>query len=560
MTPMEIKNSLENFEFFMGNYQQIMNKERQWVPFRLNAFQRKLFNTILPLVRKETRTDKRHNVIILKGRQVGASVSIVALINYLCAFADLHNLNVGHVFPVGDTVSKFYRQKVTPIITGVHPDIFPVITKDTLTSSILTYYDNIKGLPLDNYYELISSGSSSIRSSTLNILIEDEVCYYKNPEELESAILPALPDYGFSLLVYASTVGDDSSSLFFLDKLRIALDNPEDWTVVFVPWFFTYPERPSNIDFNSLILDEYEQEVLVPAFQREGLSKDRWGDCIDWYRRRLREHNNNRKKMQLEYPTLIEEVLAIGQNQCVWDEETISRHEENVVKGVQYRILTDSFSKKVEARKVREDEVSPFTIYKAPIYGHRYRIMIDPITARSEDSDNFVMNVFDLTNNEQVAIFVDKNLQDEDYADWAVNIGALYNKAELCPEINVANGFVVAVNARHYYHWFYASKRNRADRLPGLRTTVATKDIMIDRLTTLLDRDNIIIHDQRNIDEMRTMVKKIKVRSDGSKSMRMEAKRGKHDDIIDTCFLYAASIDDAQLEGRRHSDDDIFII
>lgn len=554
LSPEEISSALSHFEYFMSNYQQIVNKGRQLVPFKLNEFQRRLFSTILPMVHKETRINKRHNIIVVKSRQVGASVGVVALINYLCAFADLQNLSVGHVFPVGDTITKFYQQKVLPIISGVHPDLFPEIERETLSSSILTHYKDVKGVPLNNYYELVSSGSDSIRSSTINILLEDEVCYYKKPEKLESAILPALPDYGFSLLVYLSTVGEDASSLFFLDKLKIALDNPEDWTVVFVPWYFTYPETPTGIDYDSLILDEYELETLTPAFSRDNIPRERWGDCIDWYRRRLREHNNNRKKMQLEYPSTLDEVLMIGESQTYWDSEILDKQSSNIIKGQTYRIVEDTATHKIEAQIT---DASPFIMYKLPVYGHKYRIVIDPITAQSAETDNFVMHVFDLENNEQVATFSDRGLSDEDYADWAVNIGTLYNRAQLCPESNVANGFIVAVNARRYYYWYYQDKQSRANRTPGIRTTVGTKGGMLDALTTLLSRGSIIIHDENTLKECRTMIKHVKNRQDGTRSVSIAAKKGKHDDRVAALWIYAGSLDQRQIEGRKRSGFDL---
>lgn len=550
LEPSEIREAFSHFEYFMANCQQIVNKDRQLVPFKLNEFQRRLFSTILPMVHKETRIDKRHSIIVVKSRQVGASVGITALINYLCAFADLQNINIAHVFPVGDTISKFYQQKVLPIISGVHPSIFPTMERETLSSSIMTHYKDIKGIPLNNYYELISSGSDSIRSSTINILLEDEVCYYKKPEKLESAILPALPDTGFSLLVYLSTVGEDASSMFFLEKLKMALDNPDDWTVVFAPWFFTYPERAIGVEYDSLILDEYESEILVPAFMKEGLPRERWGDCIAWYRKRMRDFNNNRKRMQLEYPSNLNEVLTINSDRMVFSEESIKRQEENILPGKKYRMVTDHATGKVEAQ---ETDVSPFTIFKEPIYGHSYRISIDPITAQSQDTDNFVMQVMDRSNNEQVAVFREKGLQDEDYADWAVSIGTIYNKAELCPEINVGNGFVVAVNSRRYYRWHYSTKSNKAERIPGLRTTVSTKERFIDSLSAMLDRGTIIIHDAYTLDELRSYVKQVKTRQDGSQYVRMNARPGKHDDDCAALFIYAGSLDLRDIEGKKHS-------
>lgn len=553
LSPDEIRSSLAHFEYFMSNYQQIVNKSRQLVPFKLNAFQRKLFEVILPLVHKDTRINKRHTVLVVKGRQVGCSVGVTALINYLCAFADLQNISVAHVFPVGDTITKFYHQKVLPIIQGVHSDLFPNVERETLSSSILTHYKDIKNkVPLNNYYELISSGSSSIRSSTLQILLEDEVGFYKNPQQLEDAVLPALPDIGFSLVVYLSTVSDTQASLFFLDKLRIAMANPEDYTVIFVPWFFTYPEVPLGADFDSLILDDYESEHLVPNFIAQKLPRDKWGDCIVWYRKRLNDFNGNRKRMAMEYPTTIEDVLSIGQNDAYWDKEILDKQLPNIEKGVPYKFVTDNMTNKVEAH---ETDISPFTMFKKPRYGHRYRVVIDPITARSESTDDFAMSVFDLENNEQVAVFSDKGLMDEDYADWAVSIATIYNKAELCPESNVANGFCVAVNARRYYNWYYQNPKERSkpasEREVGIRTTVSTKERMLDALTTMLTRGSIIVHDRKTLDQLRTMVKHIKNRSDGSCSVSVSAKRGKHDDMVMSLVIYAGSLTNHQIEGRK---------
>ena len=217
--------------------------------------------------------------------------------------------------------------------------------------------------------------------------------------------------------------------------------------------------------------------------------------------------------------------------------------------GKKYRIVTDNGTGKVEAQ---ETDVSPFTIYKEPIFGHNYRIVIDPITAQSQDTDNFVMMVFDLSNHEQVAVFRDRGLQDEDYADWAVSIGTIYNKAQLCPESNVANGFTVAVNSRRYFKWFYQNKKNKADRVPGIRTTVSSKEKMIDCLGTLLDRDNIIIHDLHTIEELFSFVRHVKTRADGSSYVRFAALAGHHDDDIAALWIYAGSLDMRQIEGRKH--------
>lgn len=543
--PADMRRAVNEFEFFMSNYQQIVNKERQLVPFKLNAFQRKLFETILPMVKKETRLDRRHRVVVVKGRQVGASVGVVALINYICAYVSgMDNLNIGHVFPVGDTISKFYQQKVAPIITGVHPNLFPTLERETLSSSILTHYKDIKGIPRNNYYELISSGASSIRSSTVNVLLEDEVAFYTHPEQLEDAILPAMPDYGFSLIVYLSTVSDKKTT-FFLDKIKMARDNPEDWSLVFVPWYFTYPERSVGIDFDSLILNEYEANVMVPAFERDNIPKERWGDCIDWYRRREQDGTS----MKMEYPTTLEEVLTMGEDERVFNGDSLERQEENIEDAPYYRLITDNLTEKVEAQAT-EDE-TPLKIYRSPVYGRRYRLTVDPITAQSDATDYFTMMVFDIKSHEQMAVFHGRGFSDDDYADQAVCLARIYNNAEICPEINVASGFVAGVNNRHYYRWFYANEKARKNKEIGLRTTVSSKERMIDQLKTLLDRGLIKIHDRTTLDEFNNFVKKTKTRSDGSKSIYMAAKGKNHDDCCAAAWIYAGSLDQRDLEQHK---------
>ena len=252
--------------------------------------------------------------------------------------------------------------------------------------------------------------------------------------------------------------------------------------------------------------------------------------------------------MKYEFPSSIEDIINLTSDRCVFQQESLDTQEKNILAGKKYRIVTDNATGKVEAQ---ETEISPLTIFKEPIYGHRYRILIDPITAQSDGTDYFSMGVFDLSNNEQVAVFHERGLQDEDYADWAVSIGTIYNKAELCPESNVANGFVVAVNSRRYFHWFYHTKKNKSDRVPGIRTTVSSKELMIDRLNTMLDRGSIIIHDAETLQELRDFIKIIKVRPDGSKYVRMAAKGHKHDDLVAVLWILAGSLDQRQLEGRK---------
>lgn len=540
--PDDVRRCLSDFSFFMGNYAQILNKERVTVPFELNAAQRKIFEVLLPMVDPKTRLNKRHTVVLAKSRQIGASVSIVAFINYICAYVNgLENMSIAHVFPVGDTLSKFYLQKTVPIVTGVHPDLFPHIERETLSSSILTHYRDTKGLPRNNYYELIASAASSIRSSTVNVAIFDEVAYYRTPEQLEDAILPAMPDYGFSLVVYASTFNDKKSP-YFKDKLKAAIDNPEDFTILFIPWYLTYPEKEHGIDINTLTLTEYDKNVILPALKKDKIPEKRWGDCIDWYHRRKLMTTN----MAYEYPTTVEEIITANDDEHVFNLDSLKKQKENIIPGDKYRLVTDVQTNQVSAVK-DEDGSSPFTMFKRPEYGEKYRIAVDPIASNSNESDYFAAHVFNMRNNEQVAVLHVRGMSVEDCSDLLLCMAKLYNRAEICPESNIAESLVILIRAQRYYNWYYQTDTQRMKKEPGIRTTATTKENMINRVQLLLDNNKVIIHDKETLDEMGNFIKK----KNKSGTVKMEAKGNGHDDLVMALAIYAASLDQRGMTGDR---------
>lgn len=548
MTEGEIRKAFTNFRYFTSHCQQIVDKRRRLVYMRLNRFQDMVFEKLLPMVDPATRLDKRHDVIFLKPRQVGATVGIFDWENYILSYVEgIENFNILHTFPATDTVAKIYSQKLEPIITGVHPDIMPTIEKEpAMSSTIRLHYKDILGVRRNNYLDLVSANANSIRSGTANMWVADEVAFYRKPEALEDAISPSLPAYGFSLVVYASTF-DDKMSPYFKEKIQIARDNPEDWTLIFAPWFMVYPEEPQGVDISTLKLTEYDENVVIPAMREFGLPTELWGDAIDWYHRQ----SNRTSNMQKEYPTTLDEVMQIGAAKCYFDESDIKFQEENnAEEGEMFRLVTDMQTGKVEAQKT---DVSPLTIFRRPVYGHRYKIVADAITSMNDGSDYFAMMVFDDEDMSEVAEFYEKGLSIEDYADYAVGIAKIYNNATIAPEKNMAEAFIAAVKARNYYYFYYESDSDRKKKTPGIRTTQSSKNAMLDILSLLLHTHKIKIRSKMALKQMRTYEKRIKTRADGTKLVRVEARAGHHDDLVSCCFIYAGTLTQQQIGGAQSS-------
>lgn len=547
LTADEIRKALsgtfEGFKFFFERCMLIQDRDtRQFVHPKLNLGQEMIAQNILEYVDPKTRATTHQECVIIGPRQFGKSTLLTAISNYIEAYVQgFENLNIVHTLHTSDAAAKFFKQKISPILVNVNPSIFPTIERDSSTSSTLLHYRDIKGIRRGGYYEVLSAGSNSVRSGTVSAWLCDEPSEYRNPEAVEDAISGAISSYGWSFTAYIGTFSDRLSH-YFLNKIQTALANPNEMKLVFIPWFLVYGREGDGAGLTEEDYTPYDREVIIPEMAKYQIPRSQWHDKIGWYHRRALRTS----KMRYEFPSSVDDILTLTADRLVFSKESLDKQSENITPGKPMRILTDNLTHKVE---MMETDVSPLTVFKKPYFNHKYRIAIDPITARSAETDFFVMHVMDMTTHEQVAVFKGKDMMDEDYADWAVSLGQIYNRADLCPEINVANGFIVAVNARRYYHWYYQDTKNRKDRIPGLRTSVTTKELYIDKLNALLDRGSLVIHDADTIEDMRNF---IKVHKAGSTSLKMQARRGHHDDTVAALWIYAGSLSLQEIDrGKR---------
>lgn len=545
LTPDQIRKALsgdfDGFKYFFENCMVLQDRDtRQFVHPKMNKGQEMIARTILSYVDKETRATTHRECVILGPRQFGKSTLLTSIASYIEAYVSgMENLNIVHTMHQATAAAKFFKQKMAPIITSVNPSIFPTILRDTMGTSTLLQYKDVKGIRRGGYYEITSAGSNSVRSGTVSVWLCDEPSEYRNPEAVEDSVSGAISSYGWSFTAYIGTFSDRLTS-YFLNKIQTALDNPDEMELVFIPWFLVYGRKGDGEGLTEENYTEYDKTVVIPEMARYQVPRDQWNDKIGWYHRRALRTS----KMRYEFPSSIEDIMSLTSDRLVFNKDSLERQKENVIAGKPMRTLTDNQTGKVE---MKETDDSPFRVFQHPLYGHKYRIVIDPITARSEATDFFAMHVIDLSTHNQAAVFRGRGYTDEDYADWAVSIGKIYNNAELLPEINVANGFVVAVNARRYYHWYYSDKKNRADRIPGLRTTVSTKEVYIDKLNAMLDRGSLKIHDEETLDELYNFIRFSK-----GGTMKMAAKRGHHDDLVMALAMYAGSLSIQELDrGRR---------
>lgn len=552
LTPDQLKKALsgdlEGFRYFFENCMQLQDKEtRQLIHPKLNKGQELIADTILKHVGKETRANTHKEIVICGPRQFGKSTLITAISNYMAAYVNgLERSNIVHTLHTGGAVDKYYRQKMSPIVTGVHPDIFPTIERNSLGPSTQLLYKDVKGIPRGSYYEILSAGSNSVRSGTVTVWLCDEPSEYRNPQMTEDAVSGAIPDHGFSFTAYIGTFSDRISS-YFVDKIQLALDNPDEMELVFVPWFLVYGGEEDILDFTEDQYTDYDQNVIIPELLKYGYSPREALGKIAWYHRRALRTAH----MRYEFPTSINDIMSMTSDRCYFSEEARRMQEANILSGEPMRVITDQFTKKPEIQKTEE---SPFVVFRKPEYGHKYRLVVDAITSISGDSDYFAMTVFDEKNNEQCAVFYENGLALEDYADYAVQIAKIYNRAMIVPEQNMAEGFIALVwEGQRYYNFYFQDNSARARKMPGIRTTATSRDGMLKTLTLLLESGRIIIHDQKTLDQMTAFERKVKKRRDGTESVRVEARAGHHDDLVSNLWIYAGSLDRSQVAGQKRT-------
>lgn len=544
LTPEQIRKALtgdlEGFRYFFNNCCQLQDKDtRQLIHPVLNRGQELIAGTLLKYISKDTRTNYHRECVILAPRQIGKSTLITAISNYMMAYVPgMERINLVHTLQTGTTASKYYSQKIAPIVQGVHKDIFPTIEKNTLGTSTLLEYKDVKGIPRGGFYEVTSAGSNSVRSSTVTVWLADEPSEYRSPEMVEDAISGAIGDYGFSFTAYIGTFSDRVSS-YFLDKIKIAIDHPDEMDLVFIPWFLVYGRPGDGVDVDLGELSDYEQRVIIPEMIKYSVPQAEFAQKIGWYRRRALRTS----KMKFEFPTSVDDILELTSDKRVFDIKDLERQEKNIESGKPYRLVTDNITKKVEAEPT---DASPLTLFRKPIPGHKYKVVVDPIMANNESTDLFAMMVMDDTTLEQAGVFYGREYQLEDYADYAVGLAKIYNRAIICPEKNVAAAFCTCVKALGYYNLYYENQQSRKVGEPGIRTTATSKTAMIDSLAILLRNDRIIIHDRETLDQLNWFEKKIK-----NGNVKMAARKGKHDDGVACLWIYAGSLKESQLTGRK---------
>jgi len=263
---------------------EIVSKNGEWVPFRLNAVQARLAK------------DRRKRTVILKARQMGVTSYIMA--ENICTCLALDNVRCVMVAHDKDHTVRLMR-RLRAILErlnaklkahGVKPVKF-VRNSDSeveFSSTRSTIY-------------IGTAGSKAFgRSDTIHRLHCSEVAFWPNAEELVAGLLQAVPRDG--VVYWEST----ANGFNYFHRLWQQAESGRALTGLFYPWHIFEEYRATAPDDFELT---EEEERLAREF---GLSRDQL------YWRRLKIEGDFYGKVELfkqEYPMLPEEAfVSSGRN------------------------------------------------------------------------------------------------------------------------------------------------------------------------------------------------------------------------------------------------------
>ena len=121
----------EGYKFFFENCMLLQDRDtRQWVHPRMNKGQEIIAKTIFKHIDPRTRGDSHTEALIVSCRQIGKSTGLTSISNYTEAYVPgMENLNLVHTLQQGAAATKYFDQKLQPIVTGVNSAVFPTIEK-----------------------------------------------------------------------------------------------------------------------------------------------------------------------------------------------------------------------------------------------------------------------------------------------------------------------------------------------------------------------------------------------------------------------------------------------
>lgn len=378
------------------------------------------------------------------------------------------------------------------------------ITWDSTAHEVVIYHKDKE----PSRFIAMPAAPDSGRSFTANLVIIDEWAFQQWAREIWTAAYPTINRPTGGQVIGLSTAKRGTLFEEIWDKAK---EGENDFYPVFLPWD-TDPRR--------------DQE---------------------WYEKTQKALG---KEAYQEYPATPEEAFLFSEESVFDTEKVLNRikelkekYKKNPPKVGDIECKYDSVGNPIRGtEKFVEKENGWLTIYEMPQKGVPYVIGGDIAEGGKDFS---VLQVIRNTDGKQVATWRARTDTDI-FTKQAFMLGHFYNTALLSIEVNFDSYPVKKLKELHYPKQYRRevvdSVSRRIQQRYGVKTTSATRPVMIANLVAIF-RDNIeLINDLQTLEEALTFVRN----EDG----KPEAPEGKHDDTILALAIAYYSRDQQSVKRR----------
>jgi hypothetical protein len=488
----------------------IQDKAGLLVKFTPNSIQKKIIDYVLECLV----TNVPIRLIILKARQEGVSTVVESIIYWYTAT----HKNVSSKIVSHDRESAYNLYSMFQRYYENSHSFFKPSTKYKTKNDLL--FDNELGTGLKSQISISSAENTGTgRGLTIHWLHASEVAMWTNGAEILAGLLqtvPMLPNTAIFLESTANGVGD-----FFYNTWQAAREGRS----VFKPFFFGWHEHTDYQLPTEPLTDLTEEEQSLK------ITYELTDQQIAWRRVKVREFAGNEEKFAQEYPiNEAEAFLASGRPR--FNIPKLMEMEKSCYNPGEFELVEKrpdkgfALTKGLTAITPIKVPGAPLKIWERPQEGVKYVIGAD---VSDVGEDNSVATIMRTDKNMTVARWCG-DIEPSEFGEELFQLGEWYNNALVGVESN-NHGLTVIQRLRDMrYKNLYRREKGIDERFEtatsklGWRTDRKTKPLMIDTLSEIITKGNIIDYDLDFVRECVTYV----VNNKG----QTNAQEGKHDDRV----------------------------
>lgn len=507
-------------------------------PFLFNQVQRRMWREIV----RRIESGMAPWFVILKFRQAGMSTFWCAWLFWqMWRQTDIQTMVIAHQLLTAETMIE--TQKV---FFDELPEIFkPQLREGNHGASIprgeIYFADR-------RCWEMIHlSKNVDPRGQQVTHVLETEHAMYHDPDTLNGALLPQLPQFGSeewlqsSVVIESTPKGQNEFYDLYMDAKE---GRVRKFGALFYPWFLFDEQYTAQLPPRfKLSPEETEERQRLSALRKEWPKEDGGGlpvtpEQMYWRRETIAsDYRGNVDVFNQEYPSddiscfllasksvfrdLSTELLQMCDDAkkraaMAWSRTSVNGKTVDAIGPQRVKLLPELdrlavFTPIERDVKFEIHPHGPWVVWEPPVDGHKYCIGGDPAMGL-EDSDNSVICVIDVTEGRQVAEWVALEGPEEMAIQMAA-AGYWYNQAMLVPEIN-SLGYTLLVRLvknityPNMYRWPKWDEVNTYSKKRGFETNNRTKQLMVNYMRHYLESGMLSIASRDLLSELSTFEQK----------------------------------------------------